>query len=664
MRKLICFLTIAISISTAPLFSQSGTLDPTFGVDGIEKTDIGSSFDIMRAITIQPDQKLLAVGSSGSGGSADIVVVRYLPDGSPDPDFGANGIARMDFDGLPSTGYAIALQPDGQIVLAGYTSNNNNIDFALSRLNPDGTQDTTFSHDGNVTTDLGTTYEFPNSVVIQEDGKIIAAGKITSNTFSDFVMVRYLANGELDSVFGNNGIVTTSLRDEDEVTAAAIQPDGKIILSGFAAIAAKGDFAMVRYFEDGTVDKFFGTGGKVFTDLEGAGRSDFSTSMLLEPNGNIVLAGAANFDNMFIESDIGVVRYDQDGNPDKSFGDQGIFILKLGGNTQAQDIARQPDGKYIVAGKSNFVFSHNQWLMFRLNPDGEIDTKFGDLGLTVTDLDGESESASGIEIQNDSRIVMGGYNGDFTKLDFVMARYIADFVMDAFIGPEITCHSGSDGSLVVVVTDGGVPPYSYSLDGINFQSGATFDGLPAGTYTVTVKDSQSPGVTGTIGPITIADAPEPPLVYYQITDNDLDIIIDEPGIYFFSINGSAFGPDFLFPDLPDGTYHVVVIDQNGCVIYENDIDIQFTAVIEPDHFPVSVFPNPCKDFLTIGSGVKNAKMNVSTLDITGQLLNNLTATSDAEGSLKLDVSNLTNGIYFIKIKTGNLETRRAFVVVR
>jgi len=660
MRKIIYLLSIFLAFSTFSS-SQSGLPDTTFGVNGIVRTDVGQ-FDLLAAIAIQPDQKILAVGSSNFGGGADFYVARYLTDGSVDADFGEDGSVLIDLIGTDDRPHAIFIQKDGSILIAGQTRRNNGEDFSLVKLKSDGTPDPEFGDNGMVIHDLGSTYEFANAMAVQEDGKIVLAGKIESKTFSDFAVTRYLPNGEVDPDFGNNGIVVTSLQSEDEIKAVTIQPGGQIVVAGFSSVNAKGDFALVRYLEDGTIDDSFGDHGKVLTDLADNGGSDFINAMSVDPDGKIVVAGSANFDNLFIESDLGMVRYDPDGQPDPGFDNDGIYILDLGNNTQVQSIARQSDGKYLVAGKTDYVFGHNEMMLARILHDGGLDTSFGDQGISLIDLDGDSESATSMVVQNNSRVVIGGNNGTFTNLDFVLARFIADFTMDAFIGPEITCHGGSDGSLFVAVTEGGIPPYTYSLDGINFQSSSTFNGLSAGTYTVTVKDSQSPGVTGSIGPITIADTPEPPTVHYVIVENDLIITVDGPGIYFYSLNGVMGGS--VFTDLPDGPYHFIVEDQNGCFVYENDFIIQFTAVKELDRSPVSVFPNPCKDFLMIGSEVKNATMSVSTLDITGQLMNNLIATTDAQGFLKLDVSNLTDGIYFIKIKTGGLETRRAFVVAR
>ncbi len=664
MRKLSYIFCFPLALFFTPSYSQSGIPDSTFGENGIVITDINSgSSDFLRAIAIQPDQKILAFGSSGSGTGADLLVVRYLTDGTPDPEFGTNGIVHVDFNSTGDNGHALTIQPDGKIVLAGETSVKGQSDFALARINIDGSLDETFGDGGKVVTNMGSTFEFPNAVTLQEDHKIIAAGRVSAGNFSDFGMVRYNPDGKVDSMFGVNGIVITSIRDEDEAKGIVIQPGGKIILGGFASVNAKGDFAMVRYLDDGTIDKTFGSGGKVLTDLEGTGRSDFPNSMIQDPNGNIVLAGNANFDNLFLETDFGIARYTSEGDLDQSFGIHGIYILSLGTNDQIQSIVRQPDGKYLVAGKSDVVFT-NKWILARLKSEGGLDTLFGNHGIVLTDLDGTTEVPSGILIQNDSKIVVGGLNGDFAHADFIVARYIADFIMTTMIVSGVTCHGVADAAFSVAVS-GGVPPYKYSLDGIHFQTSSFFFGLPAGEYTVTVSDASSPSVLGSIGPVKIDDAPAPPAVDVQVQGNTIIINVDSTGTYLYSIdNGVTYQSTNAFSNLPDGLYSIVVKDQNGCITYVGEANIQNTAVHDIDQATVSISPNPCSDFITIDAGEKYISLNINITDLSGRLIRKETLYPDTSGEVVYDVSALVDGIYFLTLNDGNHREGVSFVVVR
>ena len=664
MYKLFFLFTATFLLSTAA-FGQSGSLDSTFDEDGIVITDIGvNSSDILYNITIQPDQKILAVGSVNIAGNLDFAVIRYLPDGTLDPDFGENGVVRVDFNSGDDACHAIALQPDGKIVLAGVTQLNNLADFAVARINVDGSLDSTFGVAGKVISALSEDYDFANAVAVQTDGKIIAAGRVNYPGFSssDFAMIRYTEGGAVDSAFGVNGIVITNIHEEDEVQGIVLQPAGKIVLAGFASISAKGDYAMVRYLEDGSEDKSFGIGGRVITDLEGTGNSDFETCVISDKDGKIVLGGSANYNPIQGTSDVGIVRYDQDGHLDQGFGQQGIYILQLGGNSQLEAIAQQPDRKYVFAGKSDAIGFKNQWLLGRIKNEGGLDTIFGDQGIVVTDMAGNTnEVANSIAVQNDSRIVVGGIPGDFTKYDFTLARYIADFLINVNIESGISCKGIAD-AIISVDVSGGVPPYFYSLNGVNFQSSPLFNNLGAGDFTITVHDSNGAGVYGSYGPIHIDDAPPPPPVEVDVTENSITITVDGSGTYSYSIDGgSTFQPDNTFSNLPEGTYEVYVIDLSGCIIYFGEVVVQSSGVKIVQTLSFSVAPNPCHDFVTIFLDKSYSDVTVILADLSGKLISSNKENPDAHSLLNMEVSGLTPGYYNLWLKCDEKWGRASFI---
>lgn len=415
------------------VYAQIGMLDTTFGGQGIVITDIDGN-DELRAIALQPDQKILAAGATGGfpgiGFIEDMAVARYMPDGSLDLDFGDAGIVRVDFPLDYSRSFAVAIQQDGRIVLGGLNGYTNEITtdenhhFALVRLNPNGSRDSSFGNAGLVVPILGGNNENVNKILIQEDGKLIAAGISSTLYMASFAMIRYESNGEVDHSFGNDGIVLTSIQDWNEAKTGVIQPDGKIILGGYARTDTTADFAMVRYKEDGTIDSLFGNDGIVQTDL--AGGIDLAWTMLLEPDGKLVLGGYANFSLNPNVSDIGVVRYNSDGSLDKSFGNAGIDILSLGSQTLIHAMTRQPDGKYLLAGSSDANLPAQQWLLARIEHNGVLDTIFGTQGIIITNVEGELDFTLSVLIQNDSKIVVGGFNNGPGSRDFVLGRYLVD----------------------------------------------------------------------------------------------------------------------------------------------------------------------------------------------------------------------------------------------
>jgi len=651
MQKLFYVLSITLLFFSSGALCQSGYLDSTFGMDGIVTTDIGtSSTDLLFAVAIQPDQKILAAGTSGG----DFVVVRYLQDGSIDTDFGMEGIVKVDFGQTSDFCHDMTIQPDGFILLAGESSKNNLTDFALVRLDTNGSLDMSFGMGGKVITDLGGSYEYANAIAVQPDGKIIAAGKSTdgSVTNANFAMIRYEVNGEIDTDFGVNGIAITSIRDEDEAQGIIIMPDGKIVLGGFAAVNAKGDFALAGYLADGTEDKSFGTGGKVVTDLAGAGVSDYATSLLLDKNGKIVVAGAANYNTFEGSSDLGLVRYTAQGALDAGFANGGIDIIDVGGNSQIAALIQQPDGKYLLAGQSDGIGFVNQWMLARIKNNGTLDSLFGDNGITVTNMVGDiNESASCIVLQQDSRIVVGGLPGTNTNLDFTLARYIADFMISVTVESGVTC-SGISDAVISVSVSGGVPPYQYSLNGVNFQSSPVFN-IGSGDFTVTIRDSNGAGTLGSYGPFHIDDAPPPPPVQVDIVSNSITITVDGSGTYSYSIDGgSTFQPENSFTGLPDGVYQIYVIDEVGCIIFSGEAVVQGTAVKNLQGIQFSLAPNPCRDFLSVEIARPSSSLNAFIFDLNGRLVLHEDVNPKENGIVQLDVNRLSNGQYTLWIRDG------------
>ena len=202
-----------------------GSLDPTFGMDGKVTTPF-SSTDSGYAVAIQADGKIVVAGTASTGESGDFCVVRYKPDGSLDETF--NGVGKVITNISESDiANAIAIQPDGKIVVAGYSQSQPGYDFSLVRYNPNGSLDTTFDGDGKVLTNFGFS-DLAHGLVIQPDAKIVVAGSTSNSQGTSFraALARYNTDGSLDASFGTDGKVTTF---ETVAFAIAMQPDGKLV---------------------------------------------------------------------------------------------------------------------------------------------------------------------------------------------------------------------------------------------------------------------------------------------------------------------------------------------------------------------------------------------------------------------------------------------------
>lgn len=293
-------------------YNGDGTLDATFGSGGKVVADFGGGInDQAPDVALQSDGKIVVVVGTAILGNSDFIVARYNSDGTPDPTFGIGGSVTTDFFGGDDQCVAVAIQGDGKIIVAGFVSIDlDNSDFALARYNSDGTPDPTFGSGGKVTTDFFGSFDGASGVVVQSDGKIVAAGAaiVDFATSNDFAVARYNADGTPDASFGIGGKVTTDFSGNDAAADVVLQCDGKIVVAGVADSSnTSGDVAVARYQSDGTLDPSFEADGKVVTDFLG---HDSSRGVGLQSDGRIVVAGSTRADDSFDSLEFALARYE------------------------------------------------------------------------------------------------------------------------------------------------------------------------------------------------------------------------------------------------------------------------------------------------------------------------------------------------------------------
>jgi len=273
-------------------YHSNGMLDTAFGVGGKVITDFAGSIAQARSVVLQPNGKIVVAGSTLGSEGYDFALARYNDDGTLDAEFGMAGKVTTNFDSVFAQAFSVALQPNGKIVAAGVALGEASNDFALARYNRDGSLDDGFGTGGKVTTDFAGSIDQAFSVAVQPNGEIVAAGFAYLDV-SNFALARYNSKGILDASFGNGGKVTTDFAGIlDQALSVALQPDGKIVAAGMSLGTGTGyDFALARYSSSGALDPSFGTGGKVIEDFAGAG--DGAHSVALQPDGKIVAAGFA-----------------------------------------------------------------------------------------------------------------------------------------------------------------------------------------------------------------------------------------------------------------------------------------------------------------------------------------------------------------------------------
>jgi uncharacterized delta-60 repeat protein len=399
----------------------AGELDPTFDGDGMVLTDFGGA-DQGSGVAIQADGKIVAAGSSLAGppfqfSHFDFALARYNPNGSLDSTFDGDGRVLTDF-GATDVVAAVAIQADGKIVAVGRSFAGPNPDnFALARYKPNGNLDSTFDGDGRVLTDFGAS-DAASDVAIQADGRIVVAGTSSSGGQAGFELVRYNPDGSLDSTFDGDGRSVTDFGALAGANGLAIQADGRIVAAGTSGAGANPqDFALARYNTDGSLDPTFDGDGRVLTDLGG---DELGWGVAIQTNGRIVVAGQRGQVN---DADFALARYNPDGSLDPAFDGDGRVVTAF--NTHfdaAQDVAIQPDGRIVAVGDagSDFPRGYHDFALARYNPDGSLDLDFDGDGMVLTDF-GAGAGALGVAIQANGRIVAAG---DRFGIDFALARYL------------------------------------------------------------------------------------------------------------------------------------------------------------------------------------------------------------------------------------------------
>ena len=433
-------LMMVVGLMAVPAAAETpGALDMTFDGDGKVVTPIGTGHDEAHATALQPDGRIIVAGFSETGTGRRFAVARYQPDGSLDTSFDDDGKVTLPPIGSGSRdeAYAVALQPDGRIVLAGDGWGTDGFPhFAVARLNADGSLDDTFGGDGVVATPFGVKGSL-RGVAVQADGKILVAGNASHIDGGGWgALVRYNADGSLDDTFNDDiiennpdptppGIVLTTVGGSGTYFAVAVRSDGRIVATG-RTNAGNFEMLVVRYLSSGNGDGSFGPVGTTRRGVVITSAStgvDSAQALVLLADGRIVIAGFAQVSGF----QFAVVRYLENGSLDTLFGADGIVTTPIGSLSQGFGVALDPDGRVLVAGEGTAGTDRN-FALARYGTDGNLDAGFGNGGVVTTPFGTAIDSGRAIALQPDGRIVVAGNtdSGGFAMGDFAIARYDGD----------------------------------------------------------------------------------------------------------------------------------------------------------------------------------------------------------------------------------------------
>jgi uncharacterized delta-60 repeat protein len=551
-------------------------------------------------------------------------IVRYMPDGTLDPNFATSGIYSKNLTGISDEcqSYAVGIQSSGKIVVGGYTWTNSNKDFVLARFNTDGTLDGTFGSAGTpgivitpvstITTNAGV--DIIRSLVIQPDNTIIAAGYAWNGTDNDFVVAKYSADGVLDGTFGTGGYTITNVNGADMVNAVAVNnTTGSIYVAGTSNVGGTtGDATIACYTSGGALNSSFNTTGILTLGLSG---NDEAYGVAVQSDNNVLFTGKKSAP--LNTTDLFIARYKPDGTPDTNFGGTGLVTTNFGpGATNSNDegwgIAIQGDGAIIVAGTTDGNGTYD-FLLARYSSNGNPDVSFGPsaTGMSAPVLSAQADGGNAVKLYGSHIYVTGSanYTASGTK-NFALAAFNNDFntlplVLSQFYAQKQT-------SKVVLQWQ------TTSEEGVKqFVIERSNDGK---TYTA-IGQVAAAGTSSLTHNYTFAD-PSP----FQSSNN---------------------------------YYRLLMQDVDGNAKYSKILIVKFDGLISTN---MLVYPSPAKDVLQIQlpEGMKGA-ISLQIFDMNGRLLkiNNLASDGNALNTT-MDVSTLLKGVYILKAQVGSTSVTSRF----
>lgn len=338
-------------------YLTNGTLDTSFAGAGYTALTIGSN-DSVYGSAIQSDGKIVITGETNQSGQNYIFVARLNSDGSIDSSFGTSGVTLTHIINDGASGNAVVIQPSNQYIVVGASAVISGTGaMVAARYDTSGNLDSSFGTAGIAVINIGSGCA-ANAIALQSDGKIILGGHAQIGSLTEYAVVRLNTNGTLDSSFGTGGIVTTQLKPRstsDIIYAVAVQADGKIVAAGSTTLnTGVTKISLARYTTSGALDTSFGSSGVVNTAL-GSGSSTSAFAMSLQSNGKIVVGG-------LVDSSFVVARYNTGGGLDTTFGSSGSVTTSLGLSSEINALAIQSDGKIVTAGFSDNNYALARYL--------------------------------------------------------------------------------------------------------------------------------------------------------------------------------------------------------------------------------------------------------------------------------------------------------------
>jgi uncharacterized delta-60 repeat protein len=428
-------------------------LDAGFGQNGVLASPLSTAdHDRLLAVTTGPAGSFYAAGWTSPGGDNAMVLAKLGSDGKLDPAFGQGGMATVNVavgGKAVEVARALAVQPDGKILISGPVEKDpkatgtaaKDTDIAVLRFDAAGKPDPTFGKAGTATIDIGPgkplsadSYLADNSwgMAALADGRVVFFGSTPSpdREDADFAIVGLTSAGALDSAFGTKGVTRIDVnKGKDSPRAMAVQPDGKLVFTGYTGDAAGVvSPVIIRTTPDGKVDSGFGQNGvATATVLPGGVAESYAVALQDE---RFVMAGYGHGADPEEKVDLVSFRFNADGSWDRTYGTDGLTRVDVANDAdRARNLTLLPDGRLLAVGSGSPAAGVVDAMAVLLDKNGKPVPGFGTDGRVVSDLGGPGDAWFGVTVAPDAKSVMlVGYKGadpkatDGTKDDAVIAR--------------------------------------------------------------------------------------------------------------------------------------------------------------------------------------------------------------------------------------------------
>lgn len=607
------FFICAFCLFGGIIHAQPGSLDASFGNGGKVLTNIDQTRNIANSILVQPDGKIVVVGyCTPVDYSGYFSLVRYNSDGSLDDNFGLGGVVTTVINGNEDIAFSGVIQPDGKIIVAGYTWTGTDYDFAMIRYNSDGTGDMTFGVGGIITTDIDGRHDKANQIIIEPDGDIILIGYSGDAQYEDIDMAfaKFKSNGHLDQGYGNNGLIVIPVSEPgltESARAATLQPDGKLVVVGYSDV--------------------------------------------FDPVNNSL--------NLIFSS----IRLNDNGSLDQTFADNGILKMVVEKWAIGTAVAITNDGKILVLLETKITkYGTTDFTLLRLNASGTVDTSFGTNGFRTISFDNSDDSGSALLVQADQKILAAGYTAvnNGSTVDFALARFDMNGNLDNTFGNggkvTIDFQGGLDfGAAIALQKNGKIVMAGAARVGNDFDFGLLRFQNDVALPVTLVEFKAKPEDSSVI--LSWRTFSESNSDYFEIqksTDGMHWIALDTLRASHFNVTEFDYSAVDHRPWAGRTYYRLKMVDFDKSFAYSTIVTVYITGTTDV----LSVYPNPTSGILKLNRAFTSQITGVEIFDIYGNSVTGFRLKANS-----LDLSSLADGLYNISLKDEHGHVERCKVVL-